>query len=188
MSVANTRYIIPGWQNQSILRLPETTDQGVDTIWAFNYHCLCLQFISVAHLLSVFVMILWASRWGMWVHSVSWGQWGMGVQAVPDAGLDTTWLVGSVNQIPPGLGDLPLFVPGVEGGEVRNRLCVADGLELTCWVRSAMLELFFNDKGWSSDFRLWTLQISLRDWNHYRQPVWKRVSQQGDEENSPKAH
>jgi hypothetical protein len=51
-----------------------------------------------------------------------------------------------------------------------------------------MLELFCNDKGWSSDFRLWTLQISLLDKNHYHQPVRKRVSQQGAEENSPKPH
>ena len=80
---------------------------------------------------------------GLWigVGSLSRQLRGVGVLAMPDAGLDTTRLVGSVCDVPLGAGVLRLLVSGVAVGEIIDRHCVADG------VISATRELFSDDEG-----------------------------------------
>jgi len=65
---------------------------------------------------------------------------GVGVVAMPDMGLDTTRRVGSVCEVPLGASVLRLLVPGVAGGVIIDRRCVADG------VISATRELFSEDE------------------------------------------
>jgi len=74
-------------------------------------------------------MIALASGFGMGVGRFSRPLRGVGVLAMPDAGLDTTRRTQSVRVIPPAAGVLRLLVPGVAGGEIIDRLCVADGVE-----------------------------------------------------------
>ena len=71
---------------------------------------------------------------------------GVGVLAMPFAGLDTTRRVGSVFEVPPGAGVLRLLVPGMGDGVYIDRHCVADGVEDTRWVISATQELFSEDE------------------------------------------
>jgi hypothetical protein len=56
---------------------------------------------------------------------------GVGVLAMPDAGLDTTRRVESVCVIPLGAGVLRLLVPGMAVRVIINRRCVADVVEVT---------------------------------------------------------
>ena len=72
-------------------------------------------------------MIAWASELGMGVGRFSRPLRGVGVLAMPDAGLDTTRRV----EVPPGAGVLRLLVPGVAVGVFVDRRCVADGVEVT---------------------------------------------------------
>jgi len=65
----------------------------------------------------------------MGVGRVSGPQRGVGVLAMPDAGLDTTQHVGSVCEVPPGAGVVRLLVPSVVVGVFIDRHCVADGVE-----------------------------------------------------------
>jgi len=60
---------------------------------------------------------------------------------MPDAGLDTTRRIDSVCEVPLGAGVLRLHVPGVAGGVIIDRRCVADG------VISATREWFSEDEG-----------------------------------------
>ena len=76
-------------------------------------------------------MIVLASGLGMGVGRFSRPLRGVGVLALPDAGLDTTRRVESVCEVPPGAGVLRLLVPGVAVGVFVDRRCVADGLEVT---------------------------------------------------------
>jgi hypothetical protein len=66
---------------------------------------------------------------------------------MPDTGLDTTRRVESVCMVPLGAGVLRLLVPGVAVGVIIDRRCVADGVEVTRCVISAMRELFRDDEG-----------------------------------------
>jgi hypothetical protein len=52
---------------------------------------------------------------------------GVGVIAMPNAGLDTTRRV----EVPPGAGVLRMLVTGVAVAVFIDRHCVADGVELT---------------------------------------------------------
>ena len=52
---------------------------------------------------------------------------GVGVIAMPTAGLDTTRHV----EVPPDAGVLPLLVTGVAVGVFIDRRCVADGVQVT---------------------------------------------------------
>jgi hypothetical protein len=61
---------------------------------------------SVASVLSGFVMIARASGFGMVVGRISRQIRGVGVLAMPDAGLDTTQRVESVFMVPLGAGVL----------------------------------------------------------------------------------
>jgi len=54
---------------------------------------------------------------------------GVGVLAMPDAGLHTTRLVESACELPQGAGVPRLLVPGVAVGVFVRRRCVADGVE-----------------------------------------------------------
>jgi len=72
---------------------------------------------------------------------------GVGVLAMPDAGLDTTRHVESVCVIPLGGGVLRLLVPGMAVGVIIDRRCVADGVEVTHSVISATRESFCEDEG-----------------------------------------
>ena len=76
-------------------------------------------------------MIMWASGFGMAVGRFSRPLRGVGVLAMPDAGLDTTRRVESVCVILLGAGVLRLLVPGVAVGVIIDRRCVADGVEVT---------------------------------------------------------
>jgi len=92
-------------------------------------------------------MIARASGLGMGVGRFSRPLRGVGVLAMPDAGLDTTRRIESVCVIPLGPGVLRLLVPGVAVGVIIDRRCVADGVEVTRWVISATRELFSEDEG-----------------------------------------
>ena len=76
-------------------------------------------------------MIVLASGFGIGVGRFSRPLRGVGVIAMPDAGLDTTRRVESVCVIPLGAGVLRLLVPGVAVGVIIDRRCVADGVEVT---------------------------------------------------------
>jgi len=92
-------------------------------------------------------MIARASGFGMGVGRFSRPLRGVGVLAMPDAGLDTTRHVESVCVIPLGAGVLRLLVPGVAVGVIIDRRCVADRVEVTRSVISATRELFSEDEG-----------------------------------------
>jgi len=66
-------------------------------------------------------MIAWASGLGMGVHRVSRPLRGVGVIAMPGAGLDTTRRIA----IPECAGVLRLLVTGVAVGVFINRRCLA---------------------------------------------------------------
>ena len=76
-------------------------------------------------------MIARASGLGMGVGRFSRPLRGVGVLAMPDAGLDTTRRVESVCMVPLGAGVLRLLVPGVAVGVIIDSRCVADGVEVT---------------------------------------------------------
>ena len=76
-------------------------------------------------------MIARASGLGMGVGRFSRPLRGVGVLAMPDAGLDTTRRVESVCKVPPGAGVLRLLVTGVAVGGFIDRRSVADGVEAT---------------------------------------------------------
>jgi hypothetical protein len=56
---------------------------------------------------------------------------GLGVLAMPDAGLDTTRRVESVYMVPLGAGVLRLLVHGVAVGVIIDRRCVVDEVAAT---------------------------------------------------------
>ena len=76
-------------------------------------------------------MIARASGLGMGVGRFSRPLRGVGVLAMPDAGLDTTRRVESVCMVPLGGGVSQLLVPGVAVEVIIDRHCVADGVEVT---------------------------------------------------------
>jgi len=76
-------------------------------------------------------MIARASGFGMGVGRFSRSLRGVGVLAMPDAGLDTTRRVESVCMVLLGAGVLRLLVPGVAVGVIIDRRCVVDGVEAT---------------------------------------------------------
>jgi len=86
-------------------------------------------------------MIVRASGLGMVVGRFSRPLRGVGVLAMPDAGLDTTRHGDSVCEFPLGAGVLRLLVPSVADGVIIDRRCVADG------VITATRELFSDDEG-----------------------------------------
>ena len=92
-------------------------------------------------------MIARASGFGMGVGRFSRPLRGVGVLAMPDAGLDTTRRVESVCMVPLGASVLRLLVPGVAVGVIIDSRCVADGVEVTRCVISATRELFSEDEG-----------------------------------------
>jgi hypothetical protein len=77
-------------------------------------------------------MIAQASGLGMGVGRFSRLLRGVGVLAMPDAGLDTTRPVESACKVPPSAGVLRLFLTGVAFGVFIDRRSVADGVEATC--------------------------------------------------------
>jgi hypothetical protein len=92
-------------------------------------------------------MIARASGFRIGVGRISRPLGGVGVQAMPDAGLDTMRRVESVCIVPLGAGVLRLLVPGVAVGVIIDSCCVADGVEVTRCVISATRELFSKDEG-----------------------------------------
>jgi hypothetical protein len=76
-------------------------------------------------------MITRASGFAMGVGRLSRPLRGVGVLAMPDAGLDTTRHVESVCMVPLGAGVLRLPVPGMVVRVIIDFRCVADGLEVT---------------------------------------------------------
>jgi len=77
-------------------------------------------------------MIARASGLGIGVGRFSRQLRGVGVLAMPDAGLDTTRLVESVYKVPAGAGVLRLLVTGMAVGVFIDRRSVADGVEALC--------------------------------------------------------
>jgi len=75
-------------------------------------------------------MIAQASHFRMGVGRFSRPLRGVGVFAMPDAGLDTTRHVESVCMVPLGAGVLRLLEPGVAVGVIIDCRCVADGVEV----------------------------------------------------------
>jgi len=75
-------------------------------------------------------MIVRASGFGMGVGKFSRRLRGLGVLAMPDAGLHTTRRVGSVCMVPLGAGVLRLLVPGMAVGVIIERRGIADGVEV----------------------------------------------------------
>ena len=75
-------------------------------------------------------MIMWASALGMGVGRFSRPLRGVGVLAMPDAGLDTTRRVESVCMVPLGAGVLRLLVRSVAVGVIIDRCCVADWVDV----------------------------------------------------------
>jgi hypothetical protein len=90
-------------------------------------------------------MIVLPSGLGMGVGRFSRPLRGVGVLAMLDAGLDTTQSVESVCQVPTGASILQLLVPCLAIGVFIDLCRVADGLEATHCVISAMQELFSED-------------------------------------------
>jgi hypothetical protein len=76
-------------------------------------------------------MIARVSGFGMGVDIFSRPLRGVGVLAMPDAGLDTTRHVESVRMVLLGAGVVRLCVPGVVVGVIIDRRCVVDGVEVT---------------------------------------------------------
>jgi hypothetical protein len=76
-------------------------------------------------------MIVWASGLAMGVGRISRPLSGVGVLAIPDAGLDTTRSVGCVCMVLLEAGVSRLLVHGVAGGVIIERRCLADGVEVT---------------------------------------------------------
>jgi hypothetical protein len=72
-------------------------------------------------------MIVRASGLGMGVGRISRLLRGVGVIAMPNAGLDTMRRI----EVPPGARVLRLLVTGIAVGVFIDRCCVADGVELT---------------------------------------------------------
>jgi hypothetical protein len=91
-------------------------------------------------------MILRASGLGMGVGRFSRPLRGVGVIAMLDAGLETMRCVESACKVLPGTGVLRLLVTGVAVGAFIDRCSVADRVEATRCVISAMRELFSEDK------------------------------------------
>jgi hypothetical protein len=110
-----------------MLRLPETIDRGVDTACGCNCHCLCVRLFSVARIRSGLLITALASGFGMWVGRFSRPLRGVGVIAMPNAGLDTTRRV----EVPPSAVVIRLLVTGMAVGVVTDHRCVADGVEVT---------------------------------------------------------
>jgi len=75
-------------------------------------------------------MIARASQFGMGAGRLSRPLGGVGVFAMPDAGLDTTRHVESVCMVPVGAGVLRLLEPGVAVGVIIDCRCVADEVEV----------------------------------------------------------
>jgi hypothetical protein len=71
-------------------------------------------------------MIAQGSASGMGVRRFSRPRRGVGVLAMPDAGLDTTQRIQSVCDVPAGSG-----VPSMADGAFINRPCVGDLVEVT---------------------------------------------------------
>jgi len=92
-------------------------------------------------------MIARASGFGMGVGRFSRPLRGVGVLAMPDAGLDTMRRVESVCMVPLGAGVLRLLVPGVAVGVIIDSRCVVDGVEVMRCVIPATRELFSEDEG-----------------------------------------
>jgi len=135
------------WPNRWMLRLLETTDWGVDTACCCNCHFLCLWFLSVARILSGFVMVAQAAGLKMGVGRISRPWRGVWLLAMPEARLDTTRPIESVCEVPPGAGVLWLLVPSMAGVVIIDRRCVAKGVEVTHWVISGTPELFREVEG-----------------------------------------
>jgi hypothetical protein len=76
-------------------------------------------------------MIAGASGFGLGVGRSSGPLRGVGVLAMPNAGLDTTRRVESVCMVPLGAGLLRLLVPGAAVGVIIDRRWVVDGVEVT---------------------------------------------------------
>jgi len=76
-------------------------------------------------------MIAQASGFKMGVGRFSSPLRGVGVLAMPDAGLDTTRLIESLCMVPLGAGVIRLLLPGVAVRVIIDHRCVADGVEVT---------------------------------------------------------
>jgi hypothetical protein len=85
----------------------------------------------VPHVPSAFGMIQQASGSGLGVGRCSRLLRGVGVLAMPDAGLHTTRRVESISKVPQGAGVLPLHITGMAVGVFIDHHSGADGVEAT---------------------------------------------------------
>jgi len=150
-----------------MLRLPETTDRGVDTACRCNFWCVCLWFLSIAHVWSGIEMIARASALGMGVGRCSRPLRGVGVLTMLDAGLDTQGQVESVCEVLLGAG---VLVPSAAVGVFIDRHCVLDWVEVMGWVISATRELFSEGEG--VQFWPWIVEATkLPPWEECLSPA-----------------
>jgi hypothetical protein len=130
-----------------MLRLLETINRCVDCACGINCHCRCLWLFSVDPIHSGFVMIVRVTGFGMGVGRFTRRLRGVGVLAMPDAGLDKMRRVESTCKVPRGAGVQWLLVPTMGIGQVIDRRSAADGVEVTDWVISGTWELFSQHEG-----------------------------------------
>jgi len=152
-----------------MLQLLETTARGVDTSGRCNGHSLCLWFFSVAHIHSRFV-IARASGFGMRVGRISKPLRGVGVLAMPDAGLDSSQCIESVCEVTLGAGVLQQLEPSMEVGVFVDCHCLVDGVDVTRCEISGTQELFCKDeavKSWP-----WIVEVTeLCPWDESLSPA-----------------
>jgi len=72
---------------------------------------------------------------------------GVGVPAMPDAGLGTPLCVQSVCEVTPGVSGLRLLVPATAVGVFMELRCLPDGVEPMASVISATQEFIIKDVG-----------------------------------------
>jgi len=142
LPVANTRHVMPQWPNQSMLKLPETNDQGVVTASGCSFKCLYLWCRSVAQCCAGCEIITWAFRLEMGVGWFSRLLRGVGVVAIPDVGVNTMQRIESVCNVSPAAGMLWLLLPVVAVGVLIAHCCAVDRMDAMHWVKAGMRYLF----------------------------------------------
>jgi len=162
LPVGNTRRVMSEWPNWWILRLLQTTIWGVETACSFNGPCLCLWLLATARVHRGFEISLQAYGFGIGFSRFSRLLRWVEELAILVVGLDTTWYVESVCKVLPWAG---VIGTSVVVGESIEHCCVAAGVEVICWVITAMCEFFSKDE-WAESWA-WIVEANglLRLWN-----------------------
>jgi len=122
--------------------------------WSQCRHCMRFQLplpVSLIAFCSECSQWICNDRAGVWIKDES--SWfsrplqGVGVQAMPDEGINTTQPIESVCDDPLGAGALWLLPPGERVGLYIECHRVADGVDITGWLICATQKLSSKDKG-----------------------------------------